>query len=183
MPIHTCAAWQTRLPLVALIVSIAACGGGVNGPVASPSPIPTAPAGPTPASSSTSSVVTWTIMEFTATGGRRPVPNLRLRVREASASNGAVGGAELPDITTDVSGRFETPATSLLLFVATAQGSDYRFPCDFFPLDNPQRRGGPPLPVFFYEIPVLHVSWVGRPVAIRYGVMGHVDIRNRVRTH
>lgn len=143
----------------ALIITIAACDGSdrtVNTPSAPSSPSPPAPPPPSPSADT----VTGTVFEFLATGGSRPVPNLRLRVRRASASDGAVGGVELPDVVTDRNGHYEiTGVTSPILFVSTDPSSAYRFLCDFYPLFV--RLQSPPGLSRLSDLPVVHVSWSG----------------------
>ena len=137
----------------ALIVSIAACDGGTDRTVIAPTAPPTSsPPAPPPAGT-----VTGMVLEFTTTGERRPVPNLRLQVRTGGPADGAVGGVELPDVVTDRNGRYEIAGvTSPLLFFTTAPGSDYRFLCDFYPLVTRL----PAVPRF-HDLPVVHVSWSG----------------------
>jgi hypothetical protein len=114
---------------------------------------------PSPSGGS-SSVMSGTALEFTATGTRRPVPNLRLKVWAASKSDGAVGGVELPDVVTDGNGRYEIAGiTNPILFVKTAPGSDYRFLCDFYPLE-PVIALRSPIPAL-HDLPLVHVSWAG----------------------
>ena len=139
---------------IALILTVAACEAD-RGPVVNAPSAPTPPPAPPPPSPP-SGVVSGTAYEFTATGERRPVPNLRLRVRAASASDGAVGGRDLPDVVTDGNGRYAiTEATAFILFFTTAPGSDYRFLCDFFPLLTR------PSPTYSTDLPLVHVSWSG----------------------
>jgi len=98
------------------------------------------------------------VIEFTANGGRRPVPNLRLKVRVGSQFDGAVGGVDLPDVVTEANGRYEIAGVaSPILFVTTAPGSDYRFLCDFYPLFASAFSSIPQL----RDLPVVHVSWSG----------------------
>ena len=153
MPIYTHSTRWMRFITVVLVVSVSACGGGVKSTVVSPSvvspPVVSIAAPASTTVSSSASTLVWTVQEITE---RRPVPNLRLRVRQGTRLDGAVGGADLPDITTDVSGRFETPNTRQILFVTTAPGSDYRFPCDFFPVD---------IPGAIAVLPVVRSSWLG----------------------
>jgi hypothetical protein len=93
-----------------------------------------------------------------ATSGGRPVPNLRLKVRAAGPTDGAVGGTELADVITDANGRYEiTGVTTPLLFVQTAPGSDYKFRCDFYPVVTPVR----PDWRFLSDLPVVNASWSG----------------------
>jgi hypothetical protein len=134
----------------ALIVSLAACDGGTDRTVIAPTAPPTSsPPAPPPAGT-----VTGMVLEFTTTGERRPVPNLRLQVRTGGPTDGAVGGVELPDVVTDRNGRYEIAGvTSPLLFFTTAPSSDHRFLCDFYPLVT--RLPASP----FHDLPVVHVSW------------------------
>ena len=100
-----------------------------------------------------------TALEFTADGAQRPVPNLRLKVRSASQFDGAVGGVDLADIVTDANGRYEIATTSLILFVSTAPGSEYRFLCDFYPLEPPLAARLPQSSL--HDLPLVHASWAG----------------------
>jgi all-beta uncharacterized protein len=101
-----------------------------------------------------------TAVEFTSRGLRGPVPNLRLKVRSASRFDGAVGGIDLPDIVTDANGRYEINSTSLILFVSTPPESDYRFLCDFYPLEPGFATRYPMTPAL-RDLPLVHVSWAG----------------------
>jgi hypothetical protein len=142
--------------VAALLVTIAACDSGVDRTVTAP----TAPPTPSPPTPPQEGVIAGTALEFTTTGERRPVPNLRLRVRAGSSADGAVGGAELPDVVTDTNGRYEIAGvTSGLLFLSTAPGSSHRFLCDFYPLIT---RLPPGLPTsLMRDLPVVSVSWSG----------------------
>jgi hypothetical protein len=73
-----------------------------------------------------------TVLEATPTGGGRPVPNLRLKVRDGSRRSGAVGGIELDDIVTDREGRFTIVTSARVLFFQTAPGSTHKFLCDWY---------------------------------------------------
>jgi hypothetical protein len=149
---HTQAACRLGA-VIALILTLGACEAGKDPTVSTPSaPTPPPPAPPPP--SPPAGTVSGTAYEFTAAGERRPVPNLRLRVRDASSSGGAVGGRELPDVVTDGNGRYEIPeVTALILFFTTAPGSDHRFLCDFYPLEVRL--------AFSKDLPLVHVSWSG----------------------
>lgn len=147
-----------RLVVVAtLLVAVAACDRDrtVIAPTASPTPSP-----PTPSPIPIQGVIAGTVVEFTATGDHRPVPNLRLRVRAGSSADGAVGGAELPDVVTDTNGRYEiSNVTSGLLFLSTPPGSSHQFLCDFYPLIT---RLSPGLPISLArDLPVVSASWSG----------------------
>jgi hypothetical protein len=138
---------------VTLVVSCGACGGRENriAPTPSETPVPSAPVPPT------AGTLAGTVIEFTATGDRRPVPNLRLKVRRASRSDGAVGGDDLPEVVTDANGRYAiADVSSPILFVATAPGSNHRFLCDYYPLLT-----SPSAPLLLRDLPVVHVSWSG----------------------
>lgn len=94
-----------------------------------------------------------TVLEFTATGDVRPVPNLRLKVLAGSRVDGAVGGVALADTVTDANGRYTiTDVSASLLFFQTAPGSEYRFLCDAHPVL---------LRFPFTDLPVVHTSWSG----------------------
>ena len=144
----------------ALIVSIAACDRGSDRTVNTPSTpsAPTTPSPPPPAPPA--GTVTGTVFEFTATGERRPVPNLRLQVRIGSPLDGAVGSVVLADVVTDGNGRYEIAGvTSPLLFFTTAPGSRHRFLCDFYPVVT--GLSAPPGFPGFADLSVVHVSWSG----------------------
>lgn len=97
------------------------------------------------------------VIAFTASGEQRPVPNLRLKVRRAAPSDGAVGGLELPDVVSDANGHYEIPGdTGPIVFVSTAPGSDHRFLCDWYPLIVRDA-----LLLRLRDLPVVHQSWTG----------------------
>lgn len=103
--------------------------------------------------------VSGTIIDWTVPAARHPVPNLRLRVRAMGPTDGAVGGADLPDVVTDANGRFQIDGVprSLLtavVFVQTPPEAEYKFPCPFYPV------GGP----YPSDLPVVQASWSGDTV-------------------
>jgi hypothetical protein len=94
------------------------------------------------------------VVDVGASGDRRPVPNLRLKVRAAGPTDGAVGGVELADVITDANGRYEiTGITTWVIFIQTAPGSDYKFLCDSYPVAVPVR------PSFLSDLPVVNATW------------------------
>jgi hypothetical protein len=116
-------------------------------------------------------------MEFTQTGTHRPVPNLRLKVRTGSSFDGAVGGEELPDVVTNASGGYEIDGvTAYILFFSTAPGSDYRFLCDFYPLDVTFNQRFPTLSV----LAVVPAAWSGDTLPPRMPVPG-TSVRGTVK--
>jgi len=136
----------------AILTAIAACSDDRSQIVTSPRVAP--PPSPAPAPPPTSgSTLSGTVFEFTASGTRRPVPNLRLKVRAASRFDGAVGSLELPDVVTDANGRYEVVDAPAIVFFTTAPGSDYKFLCDFYPVVRFSR--------FLRDLAVVHVSWTG----------------------
>ena len=119
--------------LAVLLFGLAACE-TAKSPAAATST--TAPPQPAPSLSSTTTGVTGMVVELSASGDRRPVPNLRLKIRRGGPTDSALGGDELPDVVTDANGRYEIPGiTNGLFFVTTAPGSTHRFLCDYYPLD------------------------------------------------
>ena len=145
---------------MAVLIALAACGTSES-PVA-PAPVVTPPPPPPPFQPDFSpgpvSTVTGTVIDVSAAGVRRPVPNLRLKVRAGSPNDGAVGGLDLPDVVTDVNGRYQIAGlTSYLLFVTTAPGSAHRFLCEFYPLDLQAVKRSP----FLTDLPVVPVTWSG----------------------
>jgi hypothetical protein len=110
--------------------------------------------------------VSGTVVEFMDTGAPRPVPNLRLKVRIDGPFDGAVGGQELPDVVTDANGRYEiTDVTAYTLFFSTAPGSNYRFLCDFYPLDVGFASR-------FSTLAVVHTSWSGETLPRSMWIVG-----------
>ena len=111
MSIHTHAV--RLLGAIALAISLAACDSATP-PTQPPPPPPPSPPGPR------GETVSGVVLEFTATGEVRPVPNLRLKVR-AGSLDGAVGGAQLADTVTDANGRYTvTDVSAYVLFFQTA---------------------------------------------------------------
>ena len=98
--------------------------------------------------------VSGSVLEFTTEGLRGPVPGVRLRVRWGN-SDGPKG--DLPDAITDASGNYSIPdvSTDVMLFLATAPGSEYRSLCTAWPV----QVQGPPPPIT--ALPVVHNSWSG----------------------
>jgi hypothetical protein len=139
--------------VVVSLVASTACGREIvpapsNTVVPAP---PTAPAPPTPPASTRT--LTGTVLEFTASGQQRPVPNLRLQVRSA-VGDGAARGVDLPEVVTDANGRYEISGVSNgILFFSTPPGSSHKFPCDFYPVVTMFGGSG--------DLPVVPVPWSG----------------------
>lgn len=113
--------------VAALLVSIVSCGRGESANLTGPDP--TRP----PPFDGSGNIVGRVV---DATAGYRAVPNLRLRVFGAD-DDSAVRAVELPDVVTDGNGRYKIArGTNLVLFFATAPGSDHRFLCDRYPLNT-----------------------------------------------
>jgi hypothetical protein len=134
------------LGAAALVISLASCDSATT-------PTPTQPSSRPPNPPPTDVTVSGTVFEFTATGERRPVPNLRLKVLASGPYDGAVDGIALADTVTDTQGRYTiTNVTAYFLFFQTAPGSDYRFLCDWWPIH---------LRFPFTDLPVVHAAWSG----------------------
>jgi hypothetical protein len=136
-----------KLPYcVAIVLTVLACSCG--GPA---SRLPPAPAtGPSPAPSGVTHGVVYEIDQGNL---RRPVPNLRLLVWQQVT--GRVDAVRLPDVTTDVSGRFGVSgATGPLVYIETAAGSPVKTLC---------ASGTPVLlrPERVEEVFVVDASWSG----------------------
>ena len=154
MSMHTRA---TRwLGAAALVIGLAACGQDATSP--SPSSQPTPPtAGIT---------VSGIVIEFTASGEGRPVPNLRLKVRAEGPRSGAVGGVDLADTLTDADGRYSiTNVSARSLWFQTAPGSEYRFLCDFYPAFL--RTSNP-----VTDLPVVRADWSGNQLPRGMWIVG-----------
>ena len=143
----------------AFAVGLTACGQSPTGPT--PQGPPTAPAPEAPPTPGVT--LSGTVLDFTDSDKGRPVPNLRLKVRSAGPRDGAVGGVELADVVTDGEGRYTiTDVSARQVFFQTVTGSDYRFPCDFYPVVLFAASPGLPL----NDLPVVRASWSGtRPPA------------------
>ncbi len=157
MSMHTRA--TRRLGAAALVISLAACGQDAT----SPSP-PPPPSQPPP--STAGITVSGTALEFTASGERRPVPNLRLKVWTEGPLSGAVRGVELADTVTDADGRYSiTNVSARSLWFQTAPGSEYRFLCDFYPAflqtSNPVT-----------DLPVVRADWSGNQLPRGMWIVG-----------
>jgi hypothetical protein len=114
--------------------------------------------------------VSGTVLEFTATGEVRPVPNLRLKVR-AGSRDGAVGGAQLADTVTDAQGRYTiTDVSAWVLFFQTAPESEYRSLCDAYPVAAQRTASGFGFP--FTDLPVVHTSWSGNQLPRNMWIIG-----------
>ena len=143
------------LGAAALAISVAACQSATT-----PSPQPPQTP-PPPAPPPAGQTVSGTALDFTASGNGRPVPNLRLRVRQAAPTGGAIGGVDLADVVTDANGRYTITGVESYpsgvtkgLFFQTASGSEYRFLCDFHPI----ALG---ISSRFTDLPVVHNTWSG----------------------
>jgi hypothetical protein len=148
-----------RCLVVTLLIVMTACAQNdivqpaPPSPPAGPPPVPPPP--PPPASGVTLSGI---VFEVTESGGRRPLANLRLKVLDGSSSGGAVRSVELADTVTDASGRYTIDNVSAFtLWFRTAPGSDYRFPCDAYPVDVKAALRTPPLS----DLPAVHTTWSG----------------------
>jgi hypothetical protein len=107
-----------------------------------------------------------TVREFRGSGGWTPVANLRLRVRALSATDGAVGGQDLPDVVTDAEGRYSVPnVTAYAIFFQTTPDADQRFLCDWFPA----------FPSHAMELQVVPRAWSGPPPPGMWSVGGPVQ--------
>lgn len=138
---------------VVAVVTLAACDSVQPTPV--PTPTPTPQPGPAPAATVT---VTATVLEFTADGQSRPLPNLRLKVWRSGSSGGVLDATALSDTVTDGSGRFTIPDVMPgTLFFRTVPGAEYRFICDAYPLFAHTELLRPPNT----NLPVVHTSWSG----------------------
>jgi hypothetical protein len=122
--------------------------------------------------------VSGVVREYSDNGANRPVPNLRLKVRQGSSNGGAVGGASLDDVVTDAEGRYSIPGVSGILFFQTDPASGYRFLCDAYPLIVRFADARYP---FVTDLPVVHGSWSGnrppQPWNIGTSVWGTVSER------
>ena len=151
-------AQATRLlGAAALAISVAACQ-SATAPSPQPPQTPPPPA-PPPAGQTLSG----TVLDFTPSGTGRPVPNLRLRVRQTGPGGGAIGGVDLADAVTDANGRYTITGVESYpsgvtkgLFFQTAPGSEYRFLCDFYPISFGHEGISR-----FYDLPVVHNTWSG----------------------
>lgn len=144
-----------RLGAAALVISLTACGEHLTSPAPPSSPSSQPPTPPT-----AGVTVSGIAIEFTASGVRRPVPNLRLKVWKPGPRDGAVGGVELPDTVTDADGRYTiTDVPTRELWLQTAPGSEYRFLCDFHPVLVRSAVGGPGFSLS--DLPVVHAAWSG----------------------
>ena len=118
-------AQATRLlGAAALAISVAACQSAT-----SPSPQPPQTP-PPPAPPPAGQTLSGTVLDFTPSGTGRPVPNLRLRVRQTGPGGGAIGGVDLADAVTDANGRYTITGVESYpsgvtkgLFFQTAPGS------------------------------------------------------------
>jgi hypothetical protein len=148
-------------PAFVLLVSMGACDSSGNRTEIGPVTTPTSPSSTSPLPQPVADTFTGTVFEFTSSGDRLPVPNLRLRIRTGSGGGGAVGGVELSEVVTDSNGRYQIAGVTSpsLLFVTTAPGSDHRTLCQYHPLHVDLRPDRPPSPAG--DIPVVHNSWSG----------------------
>jgi hypothetical protein len=140
------------LGAAALAISVAACDSAT---APSPQPPQTPPQTSPPPTLPPAGTVSGTALDFTSSGSGRPVPNLRLKVRQIGPTGGASGGAELADVVTDANGRYTITGVTQDLWFQTASGSDYRFLCDFHPVPM---RGSISL---FSDLPVVRNTWSG----------------------
>jgi hypothetical protein len=77
--------------------------------------------------------VSGTVLGFSTTGEWVPVPNLRLKVR--ADVSGFLGSTPLADTVTDAHGRYTINENSaFVLLFQTDPESEYRFPCDWYPI-------------------------------------------------
>lgn len=145
-----------RLFVAAAFVVTFGCG--EQGP-SSPSTVrfpPTSSSSPAPASPFAPRDVAGTAFEYTESGDRRPIANLRLKVRAPGPTGGPIGGLELPDVITDEHGRYMIPEVSaLFLYIETAPESQYSFLCDSYPLLGLGDSG------FDTDLPLVHITWSG----------------------
>ena len=115
------------------------------------------PAAPEPEPSATRVTASGIAYAFSATGERRPVPNLRLKVRADAGAD----GTDLADAVTDSAGRYTLADVQPgPYFFQTAPGSDYRFLCSWYGISVRAARLGPP-PSPFNDLAVVHVDWSG----------------------
>lgn len=167
--VQTARLWKA----VILLIGLTACDNKT-----APTP-PEDPATPPPPPAAGGLTVSGVVREYGDNGENRPVPNLRLKVRKGSSSDGAVGGAALDDVVTDADGRYSISGVFGILFFQTDPGSDFRFLCDAYPVFVRQ-QGGPPIP-FLTDLPVVHRSWSGnrppQPWIIGTSVWGTVSER------
>jgi hypothetical protein len=97
--------------------------------------------------------VSGTVLEFTTSGLRGSVPNLRLKVRWGNV--GQVLG-DLPDVVTDANGRYSVSnVTAQYLYLRTVPGAEYRSFCNAWPV------GVQGVSALFTDLPVVHSSWSG----------------------
>jgi hypothetical protein len=154
-----------------LVIALAACENQT-----APTPL-----NQTPSPSSGGLTVSGVVTEWDGTGGSRPVPNLRLKVRRGASNGGAMGSTPLDDVITDAEGRYTITGLSspTLVFFQTDPASDYRFLCEAYPVFLPS-QGGPPIPRLT-ELPVVRRSWTGNrpphPWIIGTSVYGTVTER------
>jgi hypothetical protein len=156
---------------MALLIGLAGCSKKdvPTSPSPPPSPSPSPAPAPPPPPAAPLTTVNGTAFEYSASGSRRPAPNLRLKVRQGSRNDGAVGGIDLPDVVTDADGRYEiTDVTSGLLFLATPPGSASKFLCDFHPLFVPVLKDLP----FLADLPLVPATWAGTQVPSGMGIPG-----------